>query len=65
MYIVGGKVRRKETIRKAETGVGVILRSILSRYDGVVWTVFIWARIGTREGSCERGNEPLGLIKCF
>jgi hypothetical protein len=31
------------------------------RYDGVVWTGFIWLRIGTSE----LGNEPLGSTKCW
>jgi hypothetical protein len=25
----------------------------------------IWLMIGTSEGSCERGNEPSGSIKCW
>jgi hypothetical protein len=25
----------------------------------MVWNGFIWLRIGTSGGSCERGNEPL------
>jgi hypothetical protein len=28
------------------------------------WIGLIWLRIGTVEGSCERGNEPSGSIKC-
>jgi hypothetical protein len=35
----------------------------LKKFDGMVWTRFIWLRIGTRAGSCEHGNEPLGSIK--
>jgi hypothetical protein len=27
------------------------------------WTGLVWLRIGT--GSCERGNEPSGFIKCW
>jgi hypothetical protein len=25
----------------------------------------MWLRIGTREGSCEHGNEPSGFIICW
>jgi hypothetical protein len=29
------------------------------------WTGLIWLRIGTQvAGSCKRGNEPVGSIKC-
>jgi hypothetical protein len=29
----------------------------------MVWSGFIWLRIGTSGGYCERGNEPFGYIK--
>jgi len=28
----------------------IILEWILGKYDGKVWTVFIWLRIGTNDG---------------
>jgi hypothetical protein len=28
----------------------IILKCILERYDGVIWTGFIWLRIGTGGG---------------
>jgi hypothetical protein len=31
----------------------------------MVWTGFIWLRIGPVEGSCEYGNEPSGSMKCW
>jgi hypothetical protein len=30
----------------------------------MVWIELIWLRMGTVEGCCEHGNEPLGSIKC-
>jgi hypothetical protein len=39
-----------------------MVKWILERQDGVVWTVSIWLRTGTVEGSCEHGNEPSGSI---
>jgi hypothetical protein len=37
---------------KEEKGVGgwIILRWILERQDGVVWTGLVWLRIGTKGG---------------
>jgi hypothetical protein len=32
-------------------------------WDGMVWTESNWLRIGTVEGSCEHGDEPLGSLK--
>jgi hypothetical protein len=29
-----------------------------------VWIGSSWLRIGTGGGTCECGNEPLGIIKC-
>jgi hypothetical protein len=41
----------------------IILEWILGKYDGKVWTGFLWLRIGTSGGSCEHGNETSGSIK--
>jgi hypothetical protein len=45
--------------------VTIVLKWILERYNGVVWTALIWLRIGLVEGSCEHGNEPSDSIKCW
>jgi hypothetical protein len=42
----GGKARRKET----NVGGRIILKWILEKYSGVVWTGFIWLRIRTSSG---------------
>jgi hypothetical protein len=44
-------------------GRWIILKLILEKQDGVVWTGLIWLRIGPVEGSCEDGNKLLGSIK--
>jgi hypothetical protein len=41
-------------------GGWAILKWILERQNGMVWTGLMWLRIGT-----EHGNEPLGSIKCW
>jgi hypothetical protein len=33
--------------------------------DRVVWSGLMLLRMGTREGSCESGNEPSGSVKCW
>jgi hypothetical protein len=42
-----GNARRKETTRKTDAGGNIILKWMLEREDGVVWTGLIWLRIGT------------------
>jgi hypothetical protein len=41
----------------------VILKWIIEKQDGKVWTGFIWLRTGLVAGSCEHVNELLGSIK--
>ena len=42
----------------------IILRWIFMKWDAGAWTGSSWLRIGTGGGTCERGNEPSGSIKC-
>jgi hypothetical protein len=41
----------------------IILKLISRKYDGRVWTGFIWLRIGMMVGSFEQGSEPSGFMK--
>jgi hypothetical protein len=41
----------------------MILRRILEKYNGFVWTGLIWLRIGISGGLCEHHNELSGSIK--
>jgi hypothetical protein len=41
----------------------IILKWIIRKYGGKLWTRCIWLRIGINAGSFERGYEPLGSIK--
>jgi hypothetical protein len=43
-----------------DIGGWIILKWILERQDGVVWTGLIWFRIRPVEDSCEHGNDPSG-----
>ena len=40
-----------------------ILTRILVKYDGKLWTGFIWLRVELLD-CCEHGNEPSGFIYC-
>jgi hypothetical protein len=40
----------------------IILKWIFKKWDGKVWTEFIWFRIGG--GTIECGSEPSDSIKC-
>jgi hypothetical protein len=45
---VAGKPERKRPIKRPKCICGwIILRWILEREDGVVWTGLVWLRIGT------------------
>jgi hypothetical protein len=48
-----------------DVGGSKILKCILEKEDGVLWTGFIWLRIGTRAGSYEHSNKLSGSIKYF
>jgi hypothetical protein len=56
-----GKPEGKRPLGSPRHKWGIILTWILERYDRVVWTGFIWFRIGTGE-YCD---EPFGAIKCW
>jgi hypothetical protein len=52
-----------------DVGIGgsVMAKMDLNEQDGRVLTRFIWFMIDTSGRllySCERGNEPVGFIKC-
>jgi hypothetical protein len=42
--------------------VKIILKCILGKYGGGLWTGCIWLRIGTNEVPFEHGNKPLDSI---
>jgi hypothetical protein len=46
----GGRARRKGTTRKSKHRWRIILKWILDKWDGAVWTRFIWLRLGTCGG---------------
>jgi hypothetical protein len=48
------KPEGKRILRNLEVGERIILKWILKKKDGVIWTGLIWLR----ERSCEHGNEP-------
>jgi hypothetical protein len=58
--VIGRKARRKETTRKTETYVEDNIKMELLEIGLSVVDWMIWLRIG----SCERGNELSGPIKC-
>jgi hypothetical protein len=56
-------LKGREHSEDLSTNGRIILKCILRKYGGNVWTGFIWLRIGTVAGSFEHGNEPSGSIK--
>jgi hypothetical protein len=55
-------VGKPEISRKIKTFWWMILKWILEKYNGVLWTEFVWLRIETSGGSCEYSNELSGYI---
>jgi hypothetical protein len=43
----------------------IILKWIIKKSVGRVWTELNWFRIGTMVGSRERGGEPSSYVKCW
>jgi hypothetical protein len=48
--ILVGKPKGKRPLGRPRRKWGTILKWILERYDGMVWTGSIWLRIGTSGG---------------
>jgi hypothetical protein len=48
--ILVGKPEEKRPLEDLDVGGRIILRWVLERQDGVVWTGLMWLRIGTNGG---------------
>jgi hypothetical protein len=58
-----GKPEGKRPLGRPRRRWWIILRLILEKLAGVMWSGLVWLRIGTVESSCECGNEPSGSMK--
>jgi hypothetical protein len=67
MHIGYWRESQKERDHEEEEDVSgwIILKWVLERWDGAVWTGLICLRIGTSGGSCEHGNEPSGSYQAL
>jgi hypothetical protein len=61
MYVCGN-LREREHLEDPGFDERIILRWIFWKWNVRVCTGSIWLRMGT--GSCKRGNELSGSIKC-
>jgi hypothetical protein len=57
-----GKPEKKRLLENVGVDVRIILKLILIKLGGRMWTGFISLRIGTSGGSFERDNAPSSLI---
>jgi hypothetical protein len=48
--VLRGKARRKENTKETDEGGRMILKWILEKEDGVLWTGLLWRRIDNRGG---------------
>jgi hypothetical protein len=55
--------RKRGNLEDSNLNGRIILYYILRKYDGGVWTGFIWLRIGTVAGCCEHVTEHSDSIK--
>jgi len=59
-----GNLRERDHLEDSGMDGRLIFRCIFRKWDVGVWTGLIWPRIGAGGGTCKRGNEPSGSIKC-
>jgi hypothetical protein len=62
-YSLVGKAEGNTLLGKNMHRWGIILQYIFEKWDGRIWTGFIWFLIGQVASSCELDNEHLGSIK--
>ena len=60
----GEKPSERGHLEDPRVDVRIIIRWIFRKCVGGAWTGLIWLRIETSGGTCKRGNEPSGSIKC-
>jgi hypothetical protein len=41
----------------------IIMKWMFKTWDGEIWILLVWLRIGTFGGLCESGNKSSGFIK--
>jgi hypothetical protein len=58
-----GCLRERDNSEDAGVDGRVILRGIFRKWDEGAWTGLIWLRRQVA-GTCKRGEEPSGSIKC-
>jgi len=54
---------RKEREHLKDKGVDRIMKWIFKKWDGRLWTGFMWLTSEPVVGCCVYGNEPLGSVK--
>jgi hypothetical protein len=55
-------MRERDNLEDLSIDWKIILKPVFKKWDGEVWTGFIWLKIG--EDCCEFGNESPDSIKC-
>jgi hypothetical protein len=60
----GGTPEGRYKLRRLDVDVRIILKLIIKKYNGRVWTGLIRLRVGMMAGSCGHGKLPAGSIKC-
>jgi hypothetical protein len=58
-----GNLKERDHLEDLGMDGRIILRMIFRKWDRV-WIELIWFRKGQVAGTCKRGNETLGCIKC-
>ena len=59
-----GNLRERDHLGDPGIDGRIILRWIFRNEYVEVWTGSSWFRIRTGGGTCDRGNEPSGSVKC-
>ena len=57
-------LRERDHLEHVGLNGRIILKWIFKKWDGELWALLIWLRVGQEAGYCECGNELSGSIKC-
>jgi len=59
-----GNLRETDHLEDPDLDGRIVLRWIFRKWNVQLWTGLIWFRMGQVAGTCKRGNELSGSIKC-
>jgi hypothetical protein len=56
-------IKERDHLEDPDVDDRIIFKQIFKKWEGKARAEFVWLRIGTVAGACERCNKPLGATK--